>query len=69
MAASVVPEYAQSWDQAVEKRVVRKIDLILMPFMWIGYGLVYYDKVERTVTPIARIALGNIEGDQPHRPS
>lgn len=45
VAASIVPEYAQPWDPAVEKRVVRKIDTILMPFMWIGYGLVYYDKV------------------------
>ena len=41
----MVSEYAQSWDDAVERRVVRKIDLILMPFMWFGYGLVYYDKV------------------------
>lgn len=45
VAASIVPEYAQSWDPVVERRVVRKIDMILMPFMWIGYGLVYYDKV------------------------
>jgi hypothetical protein len=29
----------------VERGLVRKIDMILMPFMWIGYGLVYYDKV------------------------
>jgi hypothetical protein len=47
IAASVVPEYAQSWDKAVERRVVRKIDLFLIPFMWVGYGLVYYDKVRR----------------------
>ena len=45
IAASVVPEYAQPWDKQVERRVVRKIDLTLIPLMWIGYGLVYYDKV------------------------
>lgn len=45
VAASIVPDYAQPWDKAVERRVVRKIDLFLIPFMWIGYGLVYYDKV------------------------
>ncbi|KAB8206562.1 major facilitator superfamily domain-containing protein [Aspergillus parasiticus] len=28
----------------VERRVLRKIDLFLMPAMVIGYGLVYYDK-------------------------
>ena len=44
IAASVVPEYAQPWNKQVERRVVRKIDLILIPIMWIGYGLVYYDK-------------------------
>ncbi len=49
VASSIVPEYAQSWDPAVEKRLVRKIDMILMPFMWIGYGLVYYDKVSQTL--------------------
>lgn len=47
LAASVVPEYAQPWDKAVERRVVRKIDLALLPLMWFGYGLVYYDKVRR----------------------
>ncbi|EHY53693.1 hypothetical protein HRR80_002293 [Exophiala dermatitidis] len=44
LAASVVPEYAQSWDKEVERRVVRKIDLALIPLMFFGYGLVYYDK-------------------------
>ena len=39
-----MPEYAQPWDKSVERRVVRKIDLFLIPFMWVGYGLVYYDK-------------------------
>ncbi|KAL0777285.1 hypothetical protein CaCOL14_006803 [Colletotrichum acutatum] len=31
-------------DPVIEKRVLRKIDLFLMPAMMIGYGLVYYDK-------------------------
>ncbi|KIV90329.1 hypothetical protein PV10_07642 [Exophiala mesophila] len=44
LAASLVPEYAQPWDKEVERRVVRKTDLFLIPLMWFGYGLVYYDK-------------------------
>ncbi|EXJ78359.1 hypothetical protein A1O3_09520 [Capronia epimyces CBS 606.96] len=44
IAASVVPDYAQPWDKEVERRVVRKIDLALIPLMFVGYGLVYYDK-------------------------
>ncbi|RMD42625.1 hypothetical protein DV735_g2496, partial [Chaetothyriales sp. CBS 134920] len=44
VAASIVSEHSQAWDKAVEKRIVRKIDLLLIPTMWIGYGLVYYDK-------------------------
>ncbi|KAL8639477.1 MAG: hypothetical protein Q9228_003495 [Teloschistes exilis] len=43
-AAAIVPEYAVNVDKAVERRVLRKIDLFLIPPMWIGYGLVYYDK-------------------------
>jgi len=50
IAASVVPEYAQPWDKEIERRVVRKIDLMVIPLMWIGYGLVYYDKVSRSCT-------------------
>lgn len=41
----MVPPYAQPWDKEVERRVVRKIDLALIPLMFVGYGLVYYDKV------------------------
>ena len=41
----MVPEFAQPWDKQVERRVIRKIDFALIPLMWIGYGLVYYDKV------------------------
>lgn len=40
----LVGEEARSIDSRVEKRVLRKIDLFLMPAMVIGYGLVYYDK-------------------------
>ncbi|KAK7716157.1 hypothetical protein SLS64_003309 [Diaporthe eres] len=40
----LVGEEARSIDPSVEKRVLRKIDLFLMPAMVIGYGLVYYDK-------------------------
>lgn len=43
-AAELVPEYAQPIDLAVERQVVRKIDIRLLPFMWMGFGLVYYDK-------------------------
>ncbi|KAL8659277.1 MAG: hypothetical protein Q9202_007195 [Teloschistes flavicans] len=42
--AAIVPEHAVNVDKAVERRVLRKIDLFLIPLMWIGYGLVYYDK-------------------------
>ena len=27
------------------ERVLRKVDGYLMPWMWVGYGFVYYDKV------------------------
>ena len=45
LAATIVPEYAQRLDLFAERRVLRKIDLYLIPWMWIGYGFVYYDKV------------------------
>lgn len=35
---------ARHYDAALERRVLRKIDMFLMPAMVIGYGLVYYDK-------------------------
>ncbi|KAL9045747.1 MAG: hypothetical protein Q9214_001263 [Letrouitia sp. 1 TL-2023] len=44
VAATIVPEYAQEIDPVAEGRVLRKIDLFLIPLMWVGYGLVYYDK-------------------------
>ncbi|KAJ0329249.1 hypothetical protein COL5a_004485 [Colletotrichum fioriniae] len=40
-----IGEEALAIDPVIEKRVLRKIDLFLMPAMVIGYGLVYYDKV------------------------
>lgn len=44
VAATIVPDHAQSWDKNVERRLVRKTDFILIPLMWFGYSLVYYDK-------------------------
>ncbi len=44
IAATIVPEHAQNVDPSVQRRVLRKIDLFLIPLMWIGYGFVYYDK-------------------------
>ena len=44
LAAAIVPEHAQEIDSITEHRVLRKLDLFLIPWMWIGYGLVYYDK-------------------------
>lgn len=45
LAAAIVPDHAQGFDPATERRVLRKIDLHLIPWMWLGYGFVYYDKV------------------------
>lgn len=44
VAAGIVGAEAQQYSAAVERRVVRKIDLYVIPFLWCGYGLVYYDK-------------------------
>jgi hypothetical protein len=43
VAIAIVGEQRQEIDPAVEARVVRKIDLILVPAMIVMYGLVYYD--------------------------
>lgn len=45
IAITIVGEQGNAIDPAVEARVVRKIDLFLVPAMALGYGLVYYDKV------------------------
>lgn len=44
VAAQVVGTEAHAYDPSVERRIVRKIDLWVIPFLWFGYGLVYYDK-------------------------
>lgn len=45
LAATIVPDHAQAYDQAIEQRVRRKVDQWLIPWMWLGYGFIYYDKV------------------------
>lgn len=60
IAMGVVGEHRHAIDPAVEARVVRKIDLFLVPAMFIGYGLVYYDKVGGT---IKKKAVANYPGD------
>lgn len=47
LAAAIVSDHAREFDRLTERRVLRKIDLYLIPWMWIGYGFVYYDKVRR----------------------
>ncbi|KAJ5722774.1 MFS general substrate transporter [Penicillium malachiteum] len=37
-------EEARAIDPELERKILRKIDIFLMPAMMIGYGLVYYDK-------------------------
>lgn len=44
LAAAIVSDHAQEIDASIERRVLRKIDLYLIPWMWLGYGFVYYDK-------------------------
>ena len=44
LATAIVPDYAQDLSEVISRRVLRKIDLYLIPWMWIGYGFVYYDK-------------------------
>ncbi|KAL9599253.1 MAG: hypothetical protein Q9219_003955 [cf. Caloplaca sp. 3 TL-2023] len=43
-AAAIAPSHALELDKVALRRVVRKVDLFLLPVMWVGYGLVYYDK-------------------------
>jgi hypothetical protein len=45
VAMAIVGEQAHAIDPIVEARVIRKIDLFLIPAMIVGYGFVYYDKV------------------------
>lgn len=43
-ALAMVGAAPHAIDPVLAARVVRKIDLFLIPFMVVGYGLVYYDK-------------------------
>ena len=45
LAAAIVSDHARQFDRVTERRVLRKIDMYLIPWMWLGYGFVYYDKV------------------------
>ena len=52
IAATILPSHAQLIDPALDRRVRRKFDLFFIPLMWIGYGLVYYDKVRLLPQPL-----------------
>ena len=52
LAATFVPSQAQEYDRAIERRTLRKLDLFLIPWMWIVYGFVYYDKVSSAIAAI-----------------
>jgi hypothetical protein len=45
VAIAIVGDRRHAIDPAMEARVLRKIDMFLVPAMSIGYGLTYYDKV------------------------
>lgn len=45
LAAAIVSNHAHEYDTRTGHQVLRKIDLRLIPWMWFGYGFVYYDKV------------------------
>ena len=45
LAAAIVSDRAGEFDRFTEHRVLRKIDLYLIPWMFLGYGFVFYDKV------------------------
>jgi MFS family permease len=40
----VVGTETREYDVAIERRLRRKIDLFILPVLWLGYSLVYYDK-------------------------
>lgn len=52
VALAIVGEVSQDIDPVVEARVIRKIDLFLIPAMIAGYGMVYYDKVLLSAPPL-----------------
>jgi hypothetical protein len=39
VAAHIVGSEAQTYDHSIERRIIRKIDLWVIPFLWLGYGL------------------------------
>ncbi|KAL8942665.1 MAG: hypothetical protein Q9216_001519 [Gyalolechia sp. 2 TL-2023] len=43
-ATAIVSDHAVELEKSADRRVRRKVDLFLIPVMWVGYGLVYYDK-------------------------
>lgn len=48
IAMAIVGLHSQDIDPVIEARVIRKIDLFLIPAMIVGYGMVYYDKVRHS---------------------
>ncbi|KAI0685496.1 MFS general substrate transporter [Cytidiella melzeri] len=44
-AHAVEPVAVSRWDQKAERRLVWKVDLVLMPIMTFSYGLQFYDKL------------------------
>lgn len=62
LAAAIVSDRAQDFGRAAEQRVLRKIDRVLIPWMWIGYGFVYYDKVSgrRRVVAKGEVEKGDV---------
>ena len=60
IAATILPSHAQPIDPVLEHRVRRKIDLFFIPLMWIGYGLVYYDKVCQTRSNPSSISISHL---------
>lgn len=44
VGAAYSPQPNKTWTVDMERRIVRKLDMILIPLMFLGYSLVYYDK-------------------------
>ena len=47
-------------DKALERRVVRKIDMHILPFICISYLINYLDRVCRTLHTVQTFATDNI---------
>ena len=65
VAEEVLGEEARSIDQEVERRVVRKIDMFLMPAMVIGKLLHSLTTVLTTTNVLSRIWLGVLRQGEP----